>query len=300
MARARLIKPGFFKNEDLAKCDPLARLLFSGLWVWADKDGLLEDRPERLKIEILPYDNCDVDQLLNQLASRGFIERYEAKGIRCISVLKFSEHQNPHPNETPSGLPKKHTKKTRKEIKLHDKKCKNASSSSYSFNSSSNSSKTMAADKPPHVASQSAPETLGTPSATTDTASDTPASVRHKPRDELFDAVAVVTASDPKASGSHIGRVCKALRSADPPYTADEVRRWAEIVRAEGWMQGYPSLGYLEKNIGKVRAPPAPQPKSQPKPKGANRDTSFRIHDVGGSEAQTGPRPSANGAPPSR
>ena len=48
MARARNIKPGFFANENLAECDPLARLLFAGLWCLADREGRLEDRPKRI------------------------------------------------------------------------------------------------------------------------------------------------------------------------------------------------------------------------------------------------------------
>ena len=36
MARTRSIKPSFFKNEYLAECEPMARLLFVGLWTLAD------------------------------------------------------------------------------------------------------------------------------------------------------------------------------------------------------------------------------------------------------------------------
>lgn len=71
MARARNIKPGFFANEDLAECEPLARLLFAGLWCLADREGRLEDRPKRIRAELLPYDMCDADSLLNQLQARG-------------------------------------------------------------------------------------------------------------------------------------------------------------------------------------------------------------------------------------
>lgn len=35
--RARNIKPGFFSNDLLPECEPLARLLFIGLWCMADK-----------------------------------------------------------------------------------------------------------------------------------------------------------------------------------------------------------------------------------------------------------------------
>ena len=61
--RARNLKPGYFKNEGLADLPPLARILFAGLWGMADREGRLEDRPKRIKAEILPYDNCDTDKL---------------------------------------------------------------------------------------------------------------------------------------------------------------------------------------------------------------------------------------------
>ena len=35
MARARNIKPGFYKNEDLAECSLTARFIFPGLWMLA-------------------------------------------------------------------------------------------------------------------------------------------------------------------------------------------------------------------------------------------------------------------------
>ncbi|MEI6309491.1 MAG: hypothetical protein WCP58_07610, partial [bacterium] len=66
--RARNLKPGFFKNEYLGKLDPLVRLLFAGLWCLADRKGRLEDRPGKIKIEALPCDDCDVEQMLEDLA----------------------------------------------------------------------------------------------------------------------------------------------------------------------------------------------------------------------------------------
>jgi hypothetical protein len=105
MARARNIKPGFYKNEDLAECSPWARLIFPGLWMLADREGRMEDRPKRIKGELLPYDAIEVDPLLNELARWGFILRYEVSGERFIQVLKFSEHQAPHVRESASTIP---------------------------------------------------------------------------------------------------------------------------------------------------------------------------------------------------
>lgn len=106
MARARNIKPGFFKNEILGVADPLYSLLFEGLWVLADRSGRLEDRPLRIKGEVFPYrDGLNVDAMLNWLEYNGFIRRYTAQGKKCILVLEFVKHQNPHKNETESELP---------------------------------------------------------------------------------------------------------------------------------------------------------------------------------------------------
>jgi hypothetical protein len=105
LARSRNIKPGFFSNDVLAEIEPLGRLLFAGLWTIADRDGRLEDRPKRIKIELLPYDDCDAEELLQQLASKEFIIRYEANGDRYIQITNFKKHQNPHKNERPSEIP---------------------------------------------------------------------------------------------------------------------------------------------------------------------------------------------------
>jgi hypothetical protein len=102
--RSRNLKPGFFTNELLAECPPLARLLFAGLWCVADRRGLLEDRPRRLKIELLPYDDCDVDTLLTILHERGFILRYTNPDGRYIWIRNFAAHQHPHQNERPNQI----------------------------------------------------------------------------------------------------------------------------------------------------------------------------------------------------
>ncbi len=103
--RARNLKPGFFRNEDLAECTPMARLLFAGLWLIADREGRLEDRPKRIKGELFPFDAIEVEPLLGELERFGFIQRYEAGGMRCIVVVNFLKHQNPHHREGPSQLP---------------------------------------------------------------------------------------------------------------------------------------------------------------------------------------------------
>lgn len=93
--RIRTIKPQFFMNEELALLDKagLARLAFIGLWCAADCEGRLEDRPNRLKHEILPYDDVDMDKVLSLLEQGNFIRRYEVDGKKLISVTTFRDHQ---------------------------------------------------------------------------------------------------------------------------------------------------------------------------------------------------------------
>lgn len=107
MARARSIKPGFFANEQLASLDPLARILFAGLWTLADREGRMEDRPKRIKALCLPYDDCDVDALLDALAAGRdpFVVRYEIDGQKYLQVVKWKQHQSPHVREPDSVIP---------------------------------------------------------------------------------------------------------------------------------------------------------------------------------------------------
>jgi len=108
--RARDIKPGFFLNEYLAACSPHARLLFIGLWMLADREGRLEERPKQIKAKIFPFEDVDLEGLLEELAKspegdHPFIQRYEVKGKSYIQVVNFLKHQSPHPKERPSEIP---------------------------------------------------------------------------------------------------------------------------------------------------------------------------------------------------
>lgn len=105
MARARNIKPGFFLNEDLGSCDPLVRLLFIGIWTLADRAGRLEDRPKRIKVELFPYDDFDVNGALTVIERLDFIHRFSIENKKIIQIKNWHKHQRPHHTERPSSLP---------------------------------------------------------------------------------------------------------------------------------------------------------------------------------------------------
>ena len=108
------MKPDFFKDEDLAELPYELRIFFEGLWCYADKAGRLEDRPLRLKADIMPYEgNFDAERALNTLAhpkahspkKKPFIIRYEVDGERYIQILSWEKHQKPHHTEAESIIP---------------------------------------------------------------------------------------------------------------------------------------------------------------------------------------------------
>ena len=103
MARARNIKPGFFQNDDLAELNPLDRLAFIGMWTIADFKGCIEYRPKMLKVQLLPYDLCDMEQIAINLEKARFIRFYSVQGKRYIKIVNFEKHQNPHKNEKEAG-----------------------------------------------------------------------------------------------------------------------------------------------------------------------------------------------------
>lgn len=111
MARARLLKPGFFANGELAALPPHARLLFAGLWTLVDREGRMKDDVLFIKGQLFPHEEVDVDDLLTKLAQSKFVVRYGARTNKYLAVTKFRAHQTPHIREPESQIPeppKKH------------------------------------------------------------------------------------------------------------------------------------------------------------------------------------------------
>ncbi|MHB8409872.1 MAG: hypothetical protein ACYDHY_17595 [Acidiferrobacterales bacterium] len=103
--RARLLKPGLYKNDRLAELSIEARYAFPALWCLADRAGRLEDRPARIKAEVYPYDDVQMHRLLCELEIGGFIRRYHFGNERYIQIVNFGRHQSPHVREPVSTIP---------------------------------------------------------------------------------------------------------------------------------------------------------------------------------------------------
>ncbi len=110
MARIRSIKPEFFRHYRLFELEaetglPL-RVAFSALWCAADREGRFEWVPPQLKVECLPYDDVDFSRVLDALATRGFVVKYEVDGREFGFIPGFTKHQVINNRERASDLPK--------------------------------------------------------------------------------------------------------------------------------------------------------------------------------------------------
>lgn len=94
-------------NEDIIELSYEARLLFIGLWILADREGRLENRPKKIKMSLFPADEINVAEQLENISKFGFIELYNADGTDVIQIVNFVKHQNPHGLEKDSDLPNK-------------------------------------------------------------------------------------------------------------------------------------------------------------------------------------------------
>lgn len=92
-----------------------------------------------------------------------------------------------------------------------------------------------------------------------------PQETKPRPPNPLWDAIVTVTGADSKLQARHIGRVCKALREADPPYTPADVLALPRILSTHKFT--FPvSLGVVEKYISWTRTPPALPKNGKPEP----------------------------------
>ena len=97
MARIRTIKPEFWSDEKVGGLPLACRLLFIGLWNFADDYGIIASSPLFIKSRIFLYDRDisedNVLQWLRELEQRKMIVPCEHDGNHYYIVRNFSKHQ---------------------------------------------------------------------------------------------------------------------------------------------------------------------------------------------------------------
>ena len=93
MARIRNIKPDFWTDEKLVELETWERLLFIGLWNFADDEGYMPYSPKRIKMQIFPGDSLEVSRGIQSLISIGAVELFDSEFGQVLHVSKWSKHQ---------------------------------------------------------------------------------------------------------------------------------------------------------------------------------------------------------------
>ncbi|QDG61220.1 hypothetical protein [Pseudarthrobacter sp. NIBRBAC000502771] len=93
MARIRNIKPDFWTDEKLVELETWERLLFIGLWNFADDEGYMPYSPKRIKMQIFPGDSLEVSRGIQSLISIGAVELFDSEFGQVLHVAKWSKHQ---------------------------------------------------------------------------------------------------------------------------------------------------------------------------------------------------------------
>lgn len=96
MSRIRAIKPELWASEQVISCSPLSRLLFIGLWNYCDDNGVHQASYIRIKAEVFPGDNLDINEIkncINELINNRLIREYMVDDIAYWIVTGWKKHQ---------------------------------------------------------------------------------------------------------------------------------------------------------------------------------------------------------------
>ena len=96
MARDRTLPTDFWTWEAVIDCSMSARLLFLGLWNFADDHGVQPLRPRTIRMQVFPGDAIDentVRALIDELVARGLVRIFTVEGQDYLSVIHWEQVQ---------------------------------------------------------------------------------------------------------------------------------------------------------------------------------------------------------------
>lgn len=96
MSRIRTIKPDFWTSEQIVACSVDTRLLFIGMWNFADDSGVLPASIQRVRMQIFPGDDYSLEQIrrmVSELINNGLVEEYDVEGKVYWRITGFTAHQ---------------------------------------------------------------------------------------------------------------------------------------------------------------------------------------------------------------
>lgn len=96
--RIRSIKPEFCTDEKIGALTREARLHFILLWMAADREGVIENRPRQLAVQLYPYDEDMTNEQFMYLTSavlqQSLCSVFSVEGREFLKVKNFKKHQS--------------------------------------------------------------------------------------------------------------------------------------------------------------------------------------------------------------
>lgn len=89
-----MLNPEFWLDEDVATTSAYARLLYMGLWgICDDNYATLPDKQAWIKIQVFPYEDVNIQELLTELESIGKILKFTSGNKNYWYLKNFLKHQ---------------------------------------------------------------------------------------------------------------------------------------------------------------------------------------------------------------
>lgn len=101
MARIRTIKPEFWTSAQIVECSPTARLLFIGMWNFADDRGVIPANPKEIKMKVMPGDDFTSSQIyefLVELEKQKLIRKFNSDNTDYYVVTGWNHQKIEKPS----------------------------------------------------------------------------------------------------------------------------------------------------------------------------------------------------------
>lgn len=115
MARIRTTKPEFWTSAQVMECSPICRLLFLGMWNFADDAGRMAYSPKTSKAQVFPSDDISIETItgmIDELSTNDLVQLYEVDGKRFIQITGWHHQRIDKPK--PSKIPEPSTNDLRR------------------------------------------------------------------------------------------------------------------------------------------------------------------------------------------
>ena len=128
MARYRTVKPEFWTSEQVIECSTNARLMFIGMWNFADDAGRLPLSLKSIKAQIFPSDDISLDtirRMIDELSTNRLVDIYVVDDKEYLQITGWHHQKIDRPQpckyQAPPAIPENHSTNDRRTFAPEEK-----------------------------------------------------------------------------------------------------------------------------------------------------------------------------------